>query len=204
LLYGLRLVEDDQFLNGDGQGQNLLGILRQPGIQTYPGIAYRASGGALNTGSPVQIGDTYVDAVRRAATRIMLAYYEPTGVVVHPFDWEKMETIKDANGSYLLTVNVAVGADKRMWQMPVVASPAIQQGTALIGAFGLGAKIYDREQSNIRVAEQHADLFIRNAVLVLAEQRIGITVSRPESFCQISLEDGHDTNLFVQRTADAA
>lgn len=199
LLYGLRLVEDDQFLNGDGQGQNLLGILRQPGIQTYPGIAYRGSDGTtLNSNSPVQAGDTYVDAVRRAATRIMLAYYEPSGVVVHPFDWEKMETIKDANGSYLLTVNVAVGADKRMWQMPVVASPAIQQGTALIGAFGLGAKIYDRQQSNIRVAEQHADLFIRNAVLVLAEQRIGITVSRPESFCQIDLEAGHDSNLFAR------
>jgi HK97 family phage major capsid protein len=197
LLYGLRLVEDDQFLNGDGQGQNLLGILRQPGIQTYPGIAYR-NGSTLNSDSPVQVGDTYVDAVRRAATRIMLAYYEPSGVVVHPFDWEKMETIKDANGSYLLTVNVAIGADKRMWQMPVVASPAIQQGTALIGAFGLGAKIYDRQQSNIRVAEQHADLFIRNAVLVLAEQRIGITVSRPEAFCQIDLEGGHDTNVFVR------
>jgi HK97 family phage major capsid protein len=71
--------------------------------------------------------------------------------------------------------------------MPVVASPAMTEGTALVGAFGLGAKVYDRQQSNIRIAEQHGDLFIRNAVVVLAEERVGLTVSRPESFIKIDL-----------------
>jgi HK97 family phage major capsid protein len=178
LLYGLRLVEDDQVLNGNGGGENLLGILRTPGVQNYPG-----TGGT----SPVQPKDTYIDAIRRAATRVMLAYYSPTGVVVHPFDWERMETTKDANGQYLISMNVAIGGQKVVWQMPVVASPAMNQGTALVGAFGLGAKIYDRQQSNIRVAEQHADMFIRNAILILAEQRIGLTVSRPEAFVKIDL-----------------
>lgn len=182
LLYGLRLAEDDQLLNGDGTGENILGILKTPGIQLYPGSP-------IPTPSPVLAGDTYVDAVRRAATRIMLAYYEPTGVVVHPFDWENMETIKDANGNYIVAVNVAIGAQKQIWQMPVVASPAMNQGTALTGAFGLGAKVYDREQANIRIAEQHMDLFVRNAVAILAEERVGLTVSRPESFIQIDLEN---------------
>jgi HK97 family phage major capsid protein len=190
LLYGLRLVEDDQLLNGDGAGENLLGILRTPGIQRYPGPGL----GFGEAGTPVQAGDTLVDAIRRAATRVMLAYYSPTGTVVHPFDWETMELTKDNNGNYVLALNVAVGADKRMWQMPVVASPAMNQGTALTGAFGLGAKIYDRQQSNIRVAEQHADLFIRNAVAILAEQRIGLTVSRPESFVMVDLTEAYDNS----------
>lgn len=183
LLYGLRLMEDAQLLNGDGTGENILGILRTPGVQQYPGIP-------IPTPSPVESTDTYVDAIRRAATRVMLAYYEPTGIVVHPFDWEKMELTKTTQGEYVVAVNVAIGAQKRLWQMPVVASPAMTQGTALVGAFGLGAKVYDREQSNIRVAEQHADLFLRNAVVVLAEERVGLTVSRPESFVKIDLEAG--------------
>lgn len=183
LLYGLRLMEDAQLLNGDGTGENILGILRTPGVQNYPGSP-------LPSPSPVLAQDTFVDAVRRAATRVMLAYYEPTGVVVHPFDWERMETIKDANGNYIVAVNVSIGAEKRIWQMPVIATPAMQQGTALVGAFGLGAKVYDREQSNIRIAEQHADLFLRNAVAVLAEERIGMTVSRPEAFVKIDLVAG--------------
>lgn len=183
LLYGLRLVEDAQLLNGDGQGENILGILRTPGVQRYPGSP-------IPTPSPVQAKDTYLDAVRRAATRVMMAYYEPTGVVVHPFDWERMETTKDDEGRYLLTVNVAVGAQKTVWTMPVVASPAMTEGTALVGAFGLGAKVYDREQANIRIAEQHDDLFLRNAVAILAEERIGLTVPRPESFVKVDLEAG--------------
>lgn len=188
LLYGLRLVEDDQILNGDGEGENLLGILNTPGIQDYPGQGLEYG----QTNTPVAENDTRIDAVRRAATRVMLAYFSPTGVVVHPFDWESMELTKDANLGYVLALNVAVGAEKRVWQMPVVASPAMTQGVALTGAFGLGAKIYDREQSNIRVAEQHADLFLRNAVAILAEQRLGITVSRPESFVKINLTGAID------------
>jgi hypothetical protein len=39
---------------------------------------------------------------------------------------------------------------------------------------------------NIRIAEQHADLFVRNAVLVLAEERIGLAVKRPESFVKVT------------------
>ena len=183
LLYGLRLAEDDQLLNGDGAGENILGLLMTPGIQQYPGTP-------IPSPSPVLSTDTPVDAIRRAATRIMLAYYEPTGVVVHPFDWETMETIKDTLGQYILAINVAIGAQKQVWQMPVVASPAIQQGVSLVGAFGLGAKVYDREQANIRVAEQHADLFTRNAVAILAEERVGLTVSRPESFIKINLTTG--------------
>jgi len=178
-------MEDAQLLNGDGTGENILGILRTPGVQDYPGAGL----GEGAPGTPVQPKDTYVDAVRRAATRIMLAYYEPTGVVLHPFDWEQMELTKDANGNYIVTNNVQIGAEQRIWRMPVVATPAMNQGTALVGAFGLGAKVYDRQQSNIRIAEQHGDLFVRNAVVVLAEERIGLTVSRPESFIKIDLEE---------------
>jgi hypothetical protein len=180
LLYGLRLAEDDQLLNGDGTGENILGLLNVPGLQQYPGAA---------TPSPVQATDTLLDAIRRAATRVYLANYEPTGIVVHPFDWERMELTKDANGQYLAAVSVTVGADQRLWRLPVVATPAMAEGTALVGAMGLGAKIYDREQSNIRVADQHADFFLRNAIVVLAEERLGMTVSRPESFVIVDLED---------------
>lgn len=180
LLYGLRLAEDDQLLNGDGTGENVLGILRTPGIQRYPGSP-------LPTPDPRGVGDTYLDAIRRAATRVWLANYEATGVVVHPFDWERMELTKDANGNYVAAVNVQIGAEKRLWQLPVTSTPAMQEGTALVGAFGLGAKVYDRQQGNIRVSDQHADYFIRNAVVVLAEERVAMVVPRPESFVMIDL-----------------
>lgn len=174
LLYGLRLEEDDQILNGDGTGENLTGILNTAGIQTYTQTD--------DGGTPPAATETKLDAMRRAITKVILAYYEATGFVVHPNDWEDIELSKDSQDRYILVTSVAVGAQARVWRNPVVETPAIAEGTFLTGAFGLGAQLYDREQSNIRIAEQHADLFARNAVAILAEQRLALAVKRPESF----------------------
>src|SRR5690606_20258718 len=71
LVYGIRLAEEDQFLNGDGQGSNLLGILNHPKVNVY----------AQSEGEP---GDTMIDAIRRAATIVSLTGYEPDGIVLNP------------------------------------------------------------------------------------------------------------------------
>lgn len=167
LLYGLALVEDDQILNGDGQGDNLLGILNTENIQTYTQKA----------------GDRPSDSLRRAATLSVIANYPGTGFVLHPFDWEEIELQKaTGDGQYMLVTNVAVGATTSVWRQPVVETPAMPQGKFLTGAFGVGAQLYDRQVASIRIAEQHEDFFVRNAIAILAEQRLALAVKRPEAF----------------------
>ena len=178
LLYGLRLEEDDQILNGDGIGENLEGVLQTTGIQTY----------SWSAGASAPVADTKADAIRRAATLSFLAYYEPTGVVLHPNDWEDIELNKDLNGQYLMSVSIQQGGEARLWRMPVVDTPAITEGTALVGAFGTGAQLYDRETANIRIAEQHEDFFTRNAIVILAEQRMALAVKRPEAFVDVTFD----------------
>lgn len=168
LLYGLRLAEDAQLMSGSGSGENINGLLNRS-VQTY----------AWSDG---EVGDNKADAVRRAITKVILSNYESTGVVLHPNDWEDIELAKDDNARYLITVAVAVGAESRLWRLPVVDTPVIPEGTFLTGAFGLGAQIWDRSAPSIRMAEQHADFFIRNAVIVLCEQRLALTVKRPDAF----------------------
>lgn len=177
LLYGLRLEEDKQILVGDGIGENLLGILNS-GIQDY-----NWSSGAI---TPVK--DTKADAIRRAATLAYLAFYEPTGVVVHPNDYEDIELTKNTQGTYLFAVSIQNGGEARMWRMPVVDTPAMPEGRALVGAFGTGAQIYDREQANIRISENHEDFFVRNAIVVLAEERLALAVKRPEAFVNVDFD----------------
>ena len=178
LMYGLRLLEDNQILNGDGTGENLLGVLNTPNIQEY----------AWSDGATTPVPDTKADALRRAATLSFLAYYEPSGIVVHPNDWEDIELTKDANGQYLIAVSVAMGGEPRVWRMPIVDTPAMAEGTALVGAFGTGAQLYDREEASIRISEQHSDFFIRNAIVVLAEQRLALAVKRPEAFVKVDFD----------------
>lgn len=166
LIDGVKLVEDEQILYGDGVGDNLTGIINTPGVQTY-------------TGNP---SDPRTAQIRRAITRAVLAYYRPTGVVVHPLDWEELELETTNDGAYRLAVNIAIGAQTQLWRLNVVDTVAMQEGTFLLGAFGTGAKLYDREQVNISVSTENRDFFERNAVTLRAEERLALVVDRPESF----------------------
>ena len=178
LMYGLRLREDQQILTGAGTGEDLTGILNTAGVQQY----------SWSSGSTVPVDDTKADALRRAATLAYMAYYEPTGIVMNPQDWEDIELTKDAQGQYLIAVSVAMGGEPRVWRMPIVDTPAMAVGTALVGAFGTGAQLYDREQASIRISEQHSDFFIRNAIVILAEQRLALAVKRPEAFVEVTFD----------------
>lgn len=167
LLYGLALEEDDQILNGDGNNENLLGILNTPGIQAYAQLAT----------------DTKADALRRSATLSVIANLPTTGYVLNPLDWEDIELTKaSGDGQYVLASNVAIGAQTQVWRNPVIESPAMAEGTFLSGAFGIGAQLYDRERASVRIAEQHADFFVRNALVALVEERLALAVKNPASF----------------------
>lgn len=167
LLYGLALEEDDQILNGDGNNENLLGILNTPGIQAYTQLA----------------SDSKADALRRASTLSMIANLPSSGYVLNPLDWEDVELTKaTGDGQYVLVSNVSVGAQTQVWRNPVVETPAIAEGTFLSGAFGLGAQLYDRERASVRIAEQHADFFVRNAIVILVEERLALAVKNPQAF----------------------
>lgn len=167
LLYGLALAEDDQILNGDGNVENLQGIMNTPGVQQYTQID----------------GDRMSDALRRSATLSVLANYPGTGFVLHPHNWEEIELQKaEGDGQYMLVTNVAVGATTAVWRQPVIETPAMDEGKWLTGAFGVGAQLYDRQVASIRISEQHADFFVRNAIAILAEERLALAVKRPESF----------------------
>lgn len=166
MIDGIKMAEDDQILWGNGVGDNLTGIMNTPGIQTYTGDS----------------ADPRTAQLRRAMTRAILAYFVPTGIVMHPLDWEDLELERDDTGAYRLAVNVAVGGEQRVWRMRIIDTPAMIEGRYLLGAFGTGAKLYDREAVNIQVSTENRDMFERNAVTLRAEERLGLVVDRPESF----------------------
>jgi len=175
LVYGLKLKEENKLLYGLGISGDIQGIMTHPDIQTYSWSAGEA-------------GDTKIDAIRRAITKARLAEYPVTGIVINPQDWEDIELAKGDDGRYIW-VTVTEGGQQRLWRVPVVDTTAIQVGECLLGAFQMGAMIWDREQASIRVAEQHADFFIRNMLLILAEERLAFTIFRPEAFVAVEFDN---------------
>jgi HK97 family phage major capsid protein len=166
LMYGLKLEEEEEILYGDGLSGRLAGIMTNANIQDH---GQRAA------------ADNYLDHIRKAMTKVRLAEYASTGLVLNPVDWETIELMKGNDGHYIW-LNIGDSNVPRLFKMPVVDTTAIQQGEFLTGAFGLGAQLWDREQANVRFSEHHADYFARNMVAILAEERLALTIQRPEAF----------------------
>jgi len=166
LLYGLAYVEEAQLLNGDGTGQNLNGIIPQA-------TAYSAPFDPAGT-------ETGIDMIRLAMLQATLAEYPATGIVMHPSDWARIELLKDAGGNYIIGVPQGT-IGKSLWNLPVVDTQAITVDKFLVGAFKLGAQVFDRWDARVETGYVNDD-FTKNLVTILAEERLALAVYRPEAF----------------------
>ena len=166
LRYGLALAEDNQILYGTGTGGDIEGIMVNGNIQ--------------DAGAPAGT-DTALDHIRKAIALARLAEYPVTAIMLNPQDWSDIELTKDNEDRYIW-VSVPNGGEARLWRVPVIETTAINSGEFLLGNFQMGAQLWDREQSTIRVSESHEDLFVKNGVVILAEERIALTVYRPQAF----------------------
>lgn len=166
LLYGLAYVEENQLLNGDGTGQNLNGIITQATAYSAPFTPADDNG--------------EIDQVRLMMLQAALAEYPATGIVMHPTDWARIELTKDANGQYIIGVPQGT-ATPTLWSLPVVATQAIAVDKVLVGAFRMGAQVFDRWDARVETGYVNDD-FTKNLVTILAEERLALAVYRPEAF----------------------
>lgn len=178
LEYFLQLEEDRQILQGIGNVQ-FTGILNTVGIQTRSGAGDTSAG--------------QLDTFRKAVTDIQVAFgdagFSPNGLVMHPKDWEERELAKDTTGRYILIPaqgTPADGAGERLWRVPVVVTPAITEGQALMGAFDVGSTLWVYHGLTLRVTDSHSDWFTKNLLAILAEFRELFAVYFPKAFVKIT------------------
>jgi HK97 family phage major capsid protein len=174
LRYGLKLVEEDQLLNGGGTGTDLNGIYTQATAST--------------ANLAVVSAPTKIDVIRVAMLQAALAEFPPNGVVLHPTDWAGIELTKDTAGAYIIG-NPQDSAQPRLWGLPVVATQAMTLDKFLVGAFGMGAQIFDRQDANVAISTEDASNFRQNLVTILAEERLALAVYRPEAFVKGDFSD---------------
>lgn len=167
LVYGLNLKMDEQILYGSGVGQDFTGIMVDGAVQDVGAMA---------------AGTTRIDHIRDAITMAQLQnYYNVNGLVMGPEDWAEIEKAKGDDGHYIW-VNVQDGGTPRLWRVPVVVSNAMVSGDFVLGDWNMGAALYTREGVSVRTSESHADLFVRNGVAILAEERAALGVELPLAF----------------------
>lgn len=169
LRYGLKLKEEEQLLKGSGVGLNINGLVTQATAYANPGVTVKA--------------ETRIDRLRLALLQVELAEAYADGIVLSPIDWAAVELTKTADNAYLFANPRGIDTPA-LWGRNVVPTQAMGAGEFLVGAFGGGiaAEIHDREDLTVTVATQDDRDFVKNMIKILMEERLTLTVYRPEAF----------------------
>jgi HK97 family phage major capsid protein len=168
LPYDVRRKLELELLVGDGEDQELTGILNTPGI-----------------GAPeAEPGDNRADTILRAMTVVYLADGEPTFVALHPLDWQALllmrENEKDRTGAYLYgTPSMPVAPT--IWGLAITNNRVVPQDEPLVGD-SMAAMVLYREGLQVLASDSDQDDFVKNRVTLLAELRAAFPVWRPSSF----------------------
>lgn len=162
--YDLKLQEETQLLSGNGSENNLTGLFNRE-IQT------------MNK-------DELSDADRRSKAALQITTttnFQADAYVMNPLDFWKLTIAKDANGNYL---NLTDGA--KLWNIPTVATAAITEGTALVGAFK-SAKVLRKGGLVVKMTDSDTDDFLHFKQKCRVSERLGLQVKYPKAFVKVTL-----------------
>lgn len=172
--YMVLLRDEEEILSGPGSGARLLGIRSTPGVQTQ----------GFSTDKITSVG--------LAISKIELVDGEADGVALNPVEFWTLMTTRHAT-----TFDDAQSAGgpgspfgappMTLWGLPAVRTRSMPTNEALVGSWRMGAQVFDRSTVSIRVTDSHDDLFIKNQLVILAEERVALAVHRPDFFVKVTL-----------------
>lgn len=125
-------------------------------------------------------------------------FFEPTAIVMNPYDWFTLRTWQDANGQFLagspwmadygnnsglVKPEVqAVDPQLNLWGKRVAVTPAIPQGFVLVGDFTNGAQLLRKGGLRVELVNTNGYDFEQGMWTMRAYTRVGLAVERPELF----------------------
>jgi hypothetical protein len=157
-------AENWQILNGDGTGDNLLGLL------SVSGTLSRAKGAS----------DTALDILEQGITDLRNgpSFCEPDVLIIHPSTWSAIRRTKNTLGNYVLG-DPGQSTVSDVWGIPVMQTTQITPGVAVLGNLELATQAFIREGITLAMTNSADSDFTNGKVKIRATERLMLGVSRP-------------------------
>lgn len=167
----IELIEEGGLLNYTSGSEGFDGFLQKSGVQT------QARG-----------DDPVPTAIMKAITKVRYTgFAEPTGIVMHPNDWQDVITLQETTGGYIFPPGGAPidMVAQRIWGLPVVVTTAMTENTALVGDFRMFSQILRREGIRIDIGYSNDD-WVKNLQRIRAEERLTLMIFRAAAFAKVT------------------
>jgi hypothetical protein len=119
--------------------------------------------------------------VRSAVGEIQSAGYTPNAIALHPSDFGLLDIEVMSGG--LGGPQVQGG----YWGLTPVPVPSLTPGTAYVGDWNVAETWFDRGTTDVFISDSHADIFIRNTFIILAEARAAFAVTDPAAVAAVTI-----------------
>lgn len=176
-----------QALEDIPQIQSIVTTALQGGVLRALEAAAAAALAAPGSGIAAITAANLLEGVRQAIGQVQEAgYATPNAVLLNPADFAAMDMA-------IMAATVAGPVrTQSVWGVPAVAVSSIPAGTAYVGDFATAVTLFARNQVEAYLTDSHADFFIKNLLVLLAEQRALVAVTEPAAACAVTVSDGGD------------
>lgn len=165
----LRQRLDSQLLNGSGNAPYIKGLLNVSGINTQ-----------------TRSGDPGPDALYKAMVKILInGFCDPSGIVMHPTDWQNIRLLKTADGLYIYG-HPSQAVSMTLWGLPVVSTTYQPVTTALVGAFVGYTQFFYRTGIEFETTNSNASDFVAGRLMIRAQMRGALVCYRPLALCSVT------------------
>lgn len=129
---------------------------------------------------PPVVNADILAGIRQGIGTVEAAGYRPNAMVLNPTDYANLdiEAAESAGNGPVRFGN--------FWGIRAVAAASIPAGEVYVGDFQEGVTWFDRNTASVYMTDSHADYFIRNLLVVLAEQRAAFAVTEPNALAKVT------------------
>lgn len=136
---------------------------------------------AASASIPDVVNADLLSGIRIGMGTVQAAGYTPTGVLVNPADYAKLDIAVFASNATGPTVG------QSFWGLTPIPSSAQAAGTAVVGDFRSAVHHYYRSAISLYATDSHDVTFLANVITLLAERRGKTVVVRPQALVEAKI-----------------